>query len=311
MRLSLPSRSRRLAVPAAAAAGLALLLAAVPGTAGAMVSGPHPAARPGGHAVIRSDVDTVSEDNLRTGWDPGETAMTAADVASFTQLFMTPVDGQVYAEPLVVGSTVIVATENDFVYGLNAATGAVLWTTSLGTPYYTKSCGDLTPDIGVTGTPVYDPPAGGVGDGAVYMFAATLGGKKGKTPGYSLFGVDPVTGAITEQVPVGGVPSNDPDITFDAAQQIERPGVLLMNGWVYGAFGSRCDHQPYAGFVSGVNVGTQATTLWTDEAGVSDNEAGIWQAGGGVMSDGPGRIFVTSGNGISPAPGKGTAPPGQ
>jgi len=309
MRLPSLSRSRhRLAGPAAAAAGLALLLAAVPGAAGAMVGGPHAATRSGVHAAIRSDVDTVSEDNLRTGWDPGETAMTAADVASFTQLFVTPVDGQVYAEPLVVGSTVIVATENDFVYGLNAATGAVEWTTSLGTPYHTTSCGDLTPYIGVTGTPVYDPPAGGVGDGAVYMFAQTLTGKK---PGTSLFGVDPVTGAIIEQVPIGGAPSNDPDITFDSAQQLERPGLLLMNGWVYAAFGSRCDHQPYAGFVSGVNVATQATTLWTDESGVSDNEAGIWQAGGGVMSDAPGQIIVTSGNGISPPPGKGTAPPGQ
>ena len=29
------------------------------------------------------------------------------------------------------------------------------------------------------------------------------------------------------------------------------------------------------------------------------------------MSDGPGRIFFTSGNGVSPAPGPGSSPPGQ
>ncbi len=52
------------------------------------------------------------------------------------------------------------------------------------------------------------------------------------------------------------------------------------------------------------------TTLWTDEAGVSDDQAGIWQSGGGLMSDGPGRIFFTSGNGISPAKGPGNEPPG-
>jgi outer membrane protein assembly factor BamB len=57
----------------------------------------------------------------------------------------------------VVGSTVIVATEEDYVYGLNAATGAVKWTTRLGTPYTMTSCTALHPHIGVTGTPVYDP----------------------------------------------------------------------------------------------------------------------------------------------------------
>jgi hypothetical protein len=291
----------------AVTAGLALALAAVPGVAGAVAGRPQtgrPQAGP-----VRADEVTVSQDDLRTGWDPAEPAMTPADVKTFGQLFSTPVNGEVYAQPLVIGSTVIVATENDMVYGLDAATGAVQWQTSLGTPYHITSCTDLTPDVGVTGTPVYDPPAAGSGgDGTVYMVAQTV---PKKTPGYSLFGIDPVTGAITEQVPIGGKPTNDSHITFDAAQQLERPGLLLMNGSVYAAFGSHCDHQPYAGFVSGVNVTTKAMTLWTDESGVSDNEAGIWDGGGGVMSDGSGRIFVTSGNGISPAPGKGTSPPGQ
>src|ERR1022692_1461912 len=129
------------------------------------------------------------------------------------------------------------------------------------------------------------------------MVAQTL---TNTTPGYGLFGVDPVTGAIIEHVAIGGKPANDSHITFSPAKQLERPGLLLMNGSVYAAFGSHCDHQPYAGFVSGVNVTTKKATLWTDESGVSDNEAGIWQGGGGVMSDGPGRIFVTSGKGISP-----------
>jgi outer membrane protein assembly factor BamB len=298
----LPRFHHRFAGLLAVTAGLALTLAAGPDVAGAVAGGAHTAA-------VRADEVTVSQDDLRTGWDPAEPAMTPADVKTFGQLFSTAVNGQVYAQPLVVGSTVIVATETDNVYGLDAATGAVLWHTSLGTPYHITSCSDLTPDVGVTGTPVYDPPAGGTGgDGTVYMVAQTL---TNKTPGYGLFGVDPVTGAITEHVAIGGKPANDSHITFSPAKQLERPGLLLMNGWVYAAFGSHCDHQPYAGFVSGVNVTTKKTTLWTDESGVSENEAGIWQGGGGVMSDGAGRIFVTSGNGISPAAGKGTAPPGQ
>jgi hypothetical protein len=51
--------------------------------------------------------------------------------------------------------------------------------------------------------------------------------------------------------------------------------------------------------------------MWTDEAGVTDDEGGIWQSGGGLMSDGTGRIFVSTGNGVTPAPGPGTSPPGQ
>jgi Abnormal spindle-like microcephaly-assoc'd, ASPM-SPD-2-Hydin/PQQ-like domain len=303
MRLPGLLRSRqRFARLLAATAGLALTLAVLPNVADARAGGPKA-------APVRADEVTASQDDLRTGWDPAETAMTPAAVKTFGRLFMTPVDGQVYAQPLVVGSTVIVATENDFVYGLDAATGAVQWHTSLGKPYHITSCSDLSPDVGVTGTPVYDPPAPGTGgNGTVYLVAQTV---PKKAPADTLFGIDPVTGTITERVSIGGKPANDSHITFDAANQLERPGLLLMNGWVYAAFGSHCDDPPYAGFVSGVNVATKARTLWTDESGVSDDQAGIWQGGGGVMSDGPGRIFVTSGNGISPAPGKGTSPPGQ
>ena len=63
--------------------------------------------------------------------------------------------------------------------------------------------------------------------------------------------------------------------------------------------------------MAGVNTSTHATTLWTDEAGVSDDQAGIWQADGGLMSDGPGRIFFTSGNGVSPVKAPASKPPGQ
>jgi F5/8 type C domain/Abnormal spindle-like microcephaly-assoc'd, ASPM-SPD-2-Hydin/Protein of unknown function (DUF1573) len=52
------------------------------------------------------------------------------------------------------------------------------------------------------------------------------------------------------------------------------------------------------------------STLWSTEAGKSNAEGGIWQSGGGLVSDGPGRIIVATGNGVSPAPGPGTSPPG-
>jgi len=91
-------------------------------------------------------------------------------------------------------------------------------------------------------------------------------------------------------------PSNDPKLTFSGAMQLQRPGLLLVHGWVYAAFGGHCDHQPYACYVDGMNVATHARTMWSDEAGLTDNQAGIWQSGGGLLSDGTGRLFFTSGN---------------
>lgn len=286
-------RRRPLSLTAAAILVLGFLPAVI-----AVLPGP-------GAATARADEVTVSQNSLRTGWDPNEPGLTptAVSSSSFGELFSTPVNGQVYGQPLVVGSTVVVATENDRVYGLNAATGTVNWSISLGTPWANTTCNDLTPDIGVTGGPVHDPASG-----TVYLVAVTM---VNSSPAYYLYGITATTGAIAEKVHIYGSPTNDSSITFNAAQQWERPGLLLMNGWVYAAFGSHCDNPPYVGFVAGINVSTKAKTLWSDETGVTDNQAGIWQSGGGLMSDGPGRIFFASGNGVSPAPGPGTSPPGQ
>jgi glucose dehydrogenase len=154
-----------LAVTAVAAAGLAAVAGA--GTAGAAATHAgrhHRAASVAPGSGPSNDETTVSQNDLRDGWDPNEPTLTPAALqnGSFGQIFKTAVNGQVYGQPLVVGNTLVVATENDWVYGLNATTGAVLWKTSLGPPYHITSCPDLTPDIGVTSTGVYDPSTGTV-----------------------------------------------------------------------------------------------------------------------------------------------------
>src|SRR5215470_11114357 len=293
----------------AVAAGLTAVAAAGPAGAAAAHAGRHQHAAPvapgAGPAV---DVSLVSQNNLRNGWDPNEPTLTPAALqnGSFGRIFKTSLNGQVYAQPLVIGNTLVVATENDWVYGLNATTGAVLWKTSLGTPYHITTCSNLTPNIGVTSTGVYDPSTN-----TVYE----LGLVKEISWQWHLFGLNVSTGAIAFKRRIVGHPTNDSHLSFSALPQGQRAGLLLMNGWVYAAFASHCDHGSYAGYVAGWNVGSAAstakTTLWTDEADVSDEKGGIWQSGGGIMSDGPGRIFVTSGNGISPAPGPGNKPPGE
>ena len=295
-----------LAVAAVAAAGLTAVAAAGPAGAVATHAGRHhhaaPVAPGSGPA---GDETTVSQNDLRDGWDPSEPALTPAALqnGSFGQIFKTSVNGQVYGQPLVVGNTLVVATENDWVYGLNATTGATLWKTSLGTAYHITTCSNLTPNIGVTSTGVYDPSTG-----TVYE----LGLVHETSWQWHLFGLNVSTGAITFKQRIVGHPTNDSHLSFSALPQGQRASLLLMNGWVYAAFASHCDHGSYDGYVAGWNVGSPGTTtLWADDIGVANKKGGIWQSGGGIMSDGAGRIFVASGNGISPAKGPGSNPPGQ
>lgn len=263
-------------------------------------------------APARADATTVSVDTLRTGWDQNEPGLAPAQVSSsdFGQQFSTTVDGQVYAQPLVAGKTVIAATENNKVYGLDSANGKINWTVNLGAPWPASAigCGDLVPNIGVTSTPVYDPATK-----TVYLTAKVNDGPDAAHPNWYVHALDAATGAERSGWPVKvqGAPINDPAHPFNPFTAGQRPGLLLMGGSVYAAFASHCDRGPYVGYVLGVNTTTRGTTLWAAEDASANGMAGIWTSGGGLVSDGPGRIIFTTGNGISPAPGPGTQPPGQ
>ena len=129
---------------------------------------------------------------------------------------------------------------------------------------------------------------------------------------WHLFGLNVSTGAITFKQRIVGHPTNDPHLSFSALPQDQRTGLLLMNGWVYAAFASHCDNTPYAGYVAGVER-RHATPppCGPTRPGSATTRPVSGRAGGGLMSDGAGRIFFTSGNGISPAKGPGSKPPGQ
>ncbi|HTJ70495.1 MAG TPA: choice-of-anchor D domain-containing protein [Actinospica sp.] len=262
-------------------------------------------------APARADVVTAGNDDQRTGWDPNEPSLSAGAVtgSDFGELFSTAITGQVYAQPLVVGTTVIVGTEENHVYGINSETGAIIWQVYLGPswPASTIGCGDLVPDIGITSTPVYDPSSGDV-----YLTAKVNDGSSAKTPHYYLYALSAATGAVVPGWPVtiAGSPSNDSTTTFGAEKEFQRPGILLQNGSVYMAFGGHCDYTPYRGYVVGVNTSTKSIHLWTDEAGANASGSGIWQSGGGVTTDGANGMFIATGNGVTPPVGPGTSPPG-
>jgi hypothetical protein len=291
--------ARRLAF---ATTGLALVAGLLPVVDGVV---------PGTISVALADDVTASQNPLRNGWDSTEPNLSPSTVSTFSSAprWSATVAGSVYAQPLVLGSTVIVATETDQVYALNAGTGAYIWHASLGTPFVIgsnptlKTCTDLTPNIGVTGTPAYDSSTGDI-----FMFANIV---TSGAPQYYMVQMDPATGTVIHKTLITGHPSNDSHVSFSAKYNMERPGVLVMGGAVYGAFASHCDHKPYDGYVARVDISSHAATLWSDESGVTYDQAGIWQGGGGIMSDGSGRIFVTSGNGVSPTKHAGTSPGGQ
>jgi hypothetical protein len=262
----------------------------------------------GGIAI--ADVGTIGRDTLRTGWDSNETALSPSSVSSanFGKLFSTAVDGQVYAQPLVVNGTVIAATENNAVYGLDSVTGATKWQRSLGPawPASTVSCGDLTPNIGITSTPVFDAATN-----SVFLLAKTNDGATPQLPHWYMHSLDQATGAERAGFPVliSGAPTNDPTRPFNAMTAMQRPGLLLMDGVVYAGFASHCDYTPFVGYVIGVSTSGRQTTMWATESGNANAEGGIWQSGGGLVSDGPGRILFATGNGISPQAGPGNTPP--
>lgn len=259
-----------------------------------------------------ADVTTASTDTLRTGWDSHEPGLgpAAVQASDFGQLFSTQLDGQIYAQPLSVNGTLVVTSETDKVYGLDPVNGTVKWTRDMGPtwPSSAINCGDLAPNVGSTSTPVYDPATN-----AVYLTTKVADGADLQHPHWYMHAVDPASGAEKPGWPVtiAGAPSNDPSGAFDPYRQMQRPGLLLMDGVVYAGFGSHCDFGPYRGYVVGVSTTKAAlTSMWATEVGSSNQGGGIWQSGGGLMSDGSGRIFLATGNGINPAPGPGLTQPG-
>jgi hypothetical protein len=251
---------------------------------------------------------TASNDALRTGWYPDEAKLDPAIVGGgkFGQIFETPVQGQVYAQPLVADGTLLVVTEKDRAYGLDPVGGAVKWERQVGDPFPAAEipgCTDLEPDVGITGTPVIDPETG------IAYFYAKSQSESPKTVTWKLHALSMTTGEEAPGFPVaiGGNAENlSSHPEFIAKQQLQRPGLLLMEGVVYAGFGSHCDNLPYQGWLIGVSTSTaQVRTMWaTGPLG-----SAIWQGGGGLVSDGPRQILFATGNSFEPTPPDSPTPP--
>ena len=153
----------------------------------------------------------------RDGWYPDQTALTPSLVSggTFGQLFSTNVVGQVYAQPLVVGDLVLVATEANNVYGIDAVTGAIRWQRNVGVPWNPQeiSCNDLVPEVGITATPVIDEVTGT----AYFTAKSYVTGSSGAVQ-HRMHAVDVTNGTERAGFPVviQGNADNNPAQAFNA-----------------------------------------------------------------------------------------------
>jgi len=243
--------------------------------------------------ALAVNVLTQHNDLSRTGANTSETILTPANVNSnlFGKLFTDSVDAQVYAQPLYVENfgiaggkynVVFVCTESNSVYAFDADTaGPAYWHVNLGTPYNPGSCGDLTPAVGITGTPVID-----LSTGTLYVDTKLAAG-----PAHKLHALDISSG--NEKF---GGPVTISATAFSASVEHQRPGLLLLNGVVYVCFGSHCDGGSYHGFVMGYNA-TNLSHVSVFNVTPTGSQGAVWSGGMAPAADANGNIYIMTGNG--------------
>ncbi len=265
---------------------------------------------------LASGINVVTQHNdvSRTGANLAERRLTTSSVTpqKFGKVFSRAVDGQIYAQPLYVGgvggkNVVYVATEHNSVYAFDAdgSSTAPLWRVNFGpsVPAQDTGCGLVSPEIGITSTPVIDTVTS-----TLYVVAKT---KEHGAYVHRLHALDLATGAekagspavIHASVPGTGDGSVNGTITLDPLKHLNRPGLLLTAGTVYVAFGSNCDIDPYHGWVLGYDAATlQQKAVYANTP--NGSEGGIWQAGAGLNADADGNVYFVGGNGTFTQGGK-------
>lgn len=275
---------------------------------------PPPPPAPQSHFAIA----TYHNDNSRSGINSQETTLTPANVnvVSFGRLAAVPVQGAIFAQPLYIADVamsdgkshnlIIVVTEHDQVYAIDASTYKVMWNRSfldsqgLITPGSSDDffCGEAAnPEIGITGTPVIDPSSA-----TVYLVAVTKDSQGGQ-PQYSqtLYALRLTDGQNASTPTIITTPAGSGQhgsATFDPLLNFQRAALLLENGNVYVSWASQCE--AHAGWLMSFNATTlQLTGAWTpDPSGLL---GGIWMSGGGPSADGDGNVFLAVANGWSDA----------
>lgn len=262
-----------------------------------------------------NDAVTYHYDNGRTGLNPNETTLTPANVnsATFGKINFLTTDGKVDAEPLYLSAVTIgglthnvlyVVSEHDSIYAFDADNGSQLWKVSaLGAGETTSDdhgCGQISPEIGITSTPVIDRRKGS--NGVIFIVAMSKDG----TGAYHqrIHALDITTGSempgspteIAGSFPGTGDNSKNGSVIFAPGQYAERAGLLLMNRTLYLGWTSHCDSRPYTGWVMAYNEDTLQQTQILNLT-PNGSEGSIWMSGAGLAGDTSGNIYFLDANG--------------
>ncbi len=276
---------------------------------------------------------TYHYDNTRQGANLSENLLTPANVGggTFGRLFTYPVDGHVYAQPLIMTNVAVlgkgtrnvllVASQHDSLYAFDADNNGgpdngLLWKVNFGVsaatpnndwgnrygPYH-----DIDPEVGITATPVIDPVTSTIyldvfsHEGTVYL--------------HRIHALDIATGTerpfspvpVAAQVPGKGVGSAGGVLNFDSRRSLNRSAFTLAGGILFATYTGYADTDPYHGWVIGFDAATlkpltnyvfctspnSTINAWGPNAG----ECGIWMAGHGPCADANNNLFFEVGNG--------------
>jgi immunoglobulin I-set domain protein len=265
------------------------------------------------------DVVTYKYDTSRTGQNINESILTTSNVnpSTFGLLRFVTTDGKVDAQPLYLSqlqingaprNVLFIATEHGSVYAIDTATYAQLWKVSLipagQSPSDDLGCDQVSPEIGITSTPVIDRRAGA--HGVMYVVSMS---KDSSNYHQILHALDVTTGA--DAIPPREITATFTDstgavTTFAPGRYEERVALLLSNGTIYTAWSSHCDVPPYGGWIITYDQATLAQNGVlnvgpSSAVGTGDTSAtvgpGIWMSGGGPAVDAAGRVYLLTGNG--------------
>jgi len=285
--------------------------------------------------MAQVNVLTYHNSNSRTGQNLNETNLTPANVnsATFGKLFTYNVDGYVFAQPLYVSglnipgqgihNVIFIATEHNSVYAFDAdsptgPSNGLLWKTNLGISAVTPNADfgtrygggytDISPEVGITGTPVID-----LASGTLYLDSFT---HEGSAYFHRLHALNIRNGNEQSNSPVlvsasiagTGVGSTNGVLKLNHMQHLQRGALTLAGGILYVLYTGYADTNPYHGWIVGFDPNTlQLLTNYTfnttpnstiANSGPNAGEGGIWMGGDGLAVDANTNLFFEVGNGI-------------